>query len=65
MNVQVLFIDSFPLDASDGKLGTFDMSAVPDVGESVTIKGADYVVMSRRWKPGKLLTSVTINVRRS
>lgn len=54
MNVQVHFIDSYPLDAGDGKLGSFDMSAVPDVGDSVTIKGADFLVESRRWKPGKL-----------
>ena len=65
MNVQVHFVDSYLLDAGDGKLGTFDMGDVPDVGETVTIKGADYRVESRRWKPGKLVTWVTINVRRS
>jgi hypothetical protein len=39
-----------------------DADAVPAVGETVEIKGVDYVVRSRRWKSGRLGMSVVVFV---
>lgn len=53
------------MSLTDGRLGVFDMGCVPDVGETVELQGADYVVVSRRWVPKKLLAHVTLVVRRA
>ena len=43
-------------------LGSFEMSAVPDVGEVVVIRNVDYVVTARRWLPSKVVSQVDITV---
>jgi hypothetical protein len=65
VNVQTSFV-SEPTDQSKGgRLGSFDMSAVPDVGDTVELGGVVYTVVSRSWKPKKLLAPhVTITLRR-
>ena len=51
------------LDAGGGDtLGSFEMSAVPDVGEVVVIRNVDYVVTGRRWMPSKVVSQVDITV---
>jgi hypothetical protein len=64
MNVQTSFVAE-PADRSKGgKLGSFDMSAIPDVGDTVQLGGVDYAVVSRAWQPKKLLAPhVTIMLR--
>lgn len=66
MNAQVHFVETAgSMSLTDGRLGVFDMGCVPDVGETVELQGADYVVVSRRWVPKKLLAHVTLVVRRA
>ncbi|MET3806325.1 hypothetical protein ABIB25_003335 [Nakamurella sp. UYEF19] len=62
--MNTIFLASSSSSKDDSKLGTFDMSAVPEVGEIVELQGADYVVVSRRWRPKKLLSSVTVTVEK-
>lgn len=46
----------------DGKLGSFEMSTVPDVGEVVVIRDVEYVVTGRRWLPSRVVSQVDITV---
>ena len=63
MDLQVIFVTD-PLKTSRGdRLGSFTMSAVPDVGEAVRLKDVDYLVVSRSWEPTGGPTRVTVTVR--
>ncbi len=66
MNAQVHFVVEHggAMGLNDDRLGVFDMTCVPDVGETVELQGAEYIVVSRRWVPKKILAHVTI-VRRA
>jgi hypothetical protein len=66
MNAQVHFMESSSIaNLTDGTLGTFDMGAVPDVGETVELQGDDYIVIARRWTPKKFLAHVSVTVRKA
>jgi hypothetical protein len=64
VEIQVQFVDAFPPEASDGKLGNFRMGAIPEVGETVTLQEVNYTVQSRRWAPSRFVTFVTISLRK-
>lgn len=64
MSTTVKFVEAITSPATKvaASWGGFPMTAVPEVGETVILDGTDYRVESRRWKPTKLFSMVTITV---
>lgn len=64
--MDVTFVESTaPTSGPGGKWGAYPMSAVPEVGETVQLDDAHWVVESRRWRPKRLSSAVTVTVQRS
>jgi hypothetical protein len=64
VTVHVQFIAE-PVPLTGGDLGSFDLDAVPSIGDTVSLQGVDYVVDSRRWTRLGDRPSVEITVWRS
>lgn len=64
--MDVTFVESTSqTSGSDGRWGAYPMTAVPEVGETVQLDGADWVVESRLWRPKRLSSAVNVTVQRS
>jgi len=64
MNLMVRFVQSPMPTVEDGKMGVFQMSAIPDIREVVELDGTDFTVVSRRWTPKSLKAQVIVTLRK-